>query len=87
MKTLGIALLLFAAACATSEGGKPDLNQSLPRCEDVWVPGEILPEHYEGCLEADGDTIVAVVKDTSGLIWYADRLVARPGQHIKEAAQ
>lgn len=87
------ALLSVLAACG---GGDDDVSgedladalDDMPKCSEVWVAGETLPEDYGGC--DDGDTIVAAVStecsDGTSLYGFDDRFYALGGEEIVEAA-
>lgn len=87
------ALLALTLAACGDDSDSPksggDNDEALaPKCSDVWVAGETLPEDYEGCM--DGDTLEAAASfncgDGSSLFQYADDFWAFGGQEIHEEA-
>lgn len=84
-------LALTLAACGDDSGSPKSVGDDealAPKCSDVWVAGETLPEDYEGCM--DGDTLEAAAsfncEDGSSLFQYADDFWAFGGKEIHEEA-
>jgi hypothetical protein len=91
MRNLVVAVAVLAATASLSACGSakpahddPFGTSSLSRCSDVWVVGKTLPKDYSGCM--NGNTLVASVRHSDNIVWYQDRLVAKPGGIISKAS-
>ena len=95
---IGCAALFALTACdssASDDGGATtDLpmvtSEDYPKCEDVWVVGESLPDDYEGCYDKVRDTIELAsyigCGDGSRLTSYVDEWWVVTGGTIARAA-
>lgn len=62
-----------------------DWASEQPRCADLWVEGNVLPDDYQGCIKDDGGLAVAnarVCAQGSGDLVSYDGLFARQGGEV-----
>jgi hypothetical protein len=75
-----------ADGSAAQGGGGP--AETWPYCEQIWVTGETLPNHYQGCV-IGGNSVkpFSPEKCKSGTSYatYQDRWYAVPGEEIHES--
>ena len=75
-----------AGGKAADGGGGP--AETWPYCEQIWVSGETLPSHYQGCV-IKGNSVkpFSPEKCKSGASYatYQDRWYAVPGEEIHES--
>lgn len=78
------------AGAEAPEDSADDPTGGYPACEDVWVVGETLPAVYEGCYDAERDTVEVASSfacaDGSELTSYKDRWWVLGDGPIAEAA-
>lgn len=85
-----VPLVLLLAGCATTDREEApvarEAGDPLPRCADVWRPGETLPPDYDGCAEGDGLVSPRFTRCRAGQRFGYARyggLVARRGSEIE----
>lgn len=82
---LAAAAVLLISACGDDQQDG-DESTAMPRCSDVWVEGEVLPEDYEGC--RDGAAVVRpefvdCEREDGRLTTYRSRYVALLGSAVQ----
>ncbi len=95
---IGCAAAFALTACGSSasddDGATAELpavtSEDYPKCEDVWVVGESLPDDYEGCYDGTRDTIELAsyigCGDGSRLTSYLDEWWVVTGGTIAQAS-
>jgi hypothetical protein len=55
---LAIAVLATSGCGGNTDRAEPDLS-GVPRCQDIWVGGQTLPQDYEGCVGESGGLVMS----------------------------
>ncbi len=75
-----------SGAASSSDSESPTETVRQPLCADVWVPGQDVPEEYEGCSDDSGWVPADEFLCDSGqlLVTYGDRFYAATGARVNE---
>lgn len=78
-----------AGSEAADEQTTPSSVEQEPRCEDVWVDGEKLPENYRGCSEGETWVKADIRRCESGqiLVTYGDRFYGAKGFVVNDVGE